>query len=36
MRAQNGRKPNHYKISLIEAKTREETIEKIKETLKQE
>jgi len=35
--SENGRKlANHYKISLIEAKTPEETIEKIKETLKQE
>jgi transcription elongation factor Elf1 len=34
--SENGRKlANHYKISLIEAKTPEETIEKIKETLKQ-
>jgi len=34
--SENGRKlANHYKICLIEAKTPEETIERIKETLKQ-
>ena len=34
--SENGRKlANHYEIRLIEAKTPEETIEKIKETLKQ-